>query len=387
MCVFPRTVFVNGRAQQIACRECKACLAQRRWDWAGRCIAEAETADHARMVTLTYGVDLEIDGAPDKFGSHTITPRDFQRFMKRLRKAGYRVRFLCVAEYGTRKNRVHWHAILFFNGGVPDLPLDVRLGDPKIGTPVDPYWPHGFSYWSRVHAASAAYVTKYITKTPKYSGKLQESGGYSTDQLYRREWASLSRKPVLGAEWLQRRADRHAEQRLSIQSLEYSFPHIRAGKGLNAPVRIFRLKKTSAAADLYLGRFVETWQRLYGNDRWPYSELVEDYLDRNARPDVVIKPREYRRRAKPHCLPDGADARRMVFSERLNMWTLHHQGQRLYWSYLPDGAPGWSAVIVSEAQAERWRKAAYGDGSAYAEASQASGRKRSEARGGAGGGA
>ena len=66
-------------------------------------------------VTLTYKGDVP--------GSVTLLTADVQKFVRSLRKAGHKVRYMIAGEYGERKGRAHWHAVLFFKGKVPSLPI------------------------------------------------------------------------------------------------------------------------------------------------------------------------------------------------------------------------------------------------------------------------
>ena len=101
--------------QKAACRHCLRCRRNRVDCLVGRCLAEKAVSDGVLGVTLTYKGDVP--------GSVTLLTADVQKFVRSLRKAGHKVRYMIAGEYGERKGRAHWHAVLFFKGKVPSLPI------------------------------------------------------------------------------------------------------------------------------------------------------------------------------------------------------------------------------------------------------------------------
>lgn len=108
-------------AVQIPCGKCVGCRLEYSRQWANRCLLELEYHDSAYFVTLTYNDDAvprSLYTDPDTGEVHeskTLRKRDFQLFMKRLRRAfpNDKIRFLASGEYGGKTLRPHYHAILF----------------------------------------------------------------------------------------------------------------------------------------------------------------------------------------------------------------------------------------------------------------------------------
>lgn len=95
----------------VPCGRCVGCRFAQARSWAVRCQLELSRHRSACWVTLTY----DEDHVP-----HTLHLRDFQNWLKRLRKffAGRaqgrrRVRYFGCGEYGEKGGRPHYHCILF----------------------------------------------------------------------------------------------------------------------------------------------------------------------------------------------------------------------------------------------------------------------------------
>lgn len=118
-----RNPFSYGYAEAtlIPCGQCSGCRLDQSRDWANRCLLELEYHDSAYFVTLTYDDEhLPITYYADQvtgeaLPANTLRKRDFQLFMKRLRKAfsNDHIRFFACGEYGDDTFRPHYHAIIF----------------------------------------------------------------------------------------------------------------------------------------------------------------------------------------------------------------------------------------------------------------------------------
>lgn len=212
----------------MACRQCWRCRQNRVNDYVARCLAEASVSSVTATVTLTY--------APrDDLADKMLHPRHFQLFMKMLRRAGHKVRYLVAGEYGAGKDRAHFHAILFFQELKPLVYIDddgvecvrgvvpLYNAGPLLNTAeFGPFcreipqkrmvhireWPHGHVTvdWS-ASEKSARYVCKYLLADDKNNA-----------------WFSLSKKPPLGAEWFARKAARAKELGVFPSTFEYLPP-------------------------------------------------------------------------------------------------------------------------------------------------------------------
>lgn len=178
---------------EIACGQCIGCRLERSRQWAIRCLHEAQTWEQNCFITLTFApTSLEEREQPD-----SLDIRDFQNFMKRLRKKyGGGIRYFHCGEYGEHYGRPHYHACLF-NFDFPDkLPWKEANGNMLYISPsLQQIWPHGFSTIGDVTFESAAYVARYIMK--KVTGD-QAEGHYGDRKP---EYTSMSRRPGIGSTW------------------------------------------------------------------------------------------------------------------------------------------------------------------------------------------
>lgn len=343
MCINPVRL-PNG--QDVACHHCWQCVRRKIDDWTGRCIAESKTAAITRSVTLTYGRD-PLYNAVDHLAAAVLTYSDVQKYLRSMRDAGYKVRYLFVGEYGAKKGRAHWHGILFFDG--PKLPL--RALDRNID---DEHWPHGFSFWQQVTSADAiSYVTKYIAKEAVTEERQYHCG--------------LSKMPPLGDQWFRQEAEKYVDHRLAPQDLFYSFPEVRDRKGR---VKVFVMQKHSPTANNFLRAYCDAWLKKYPANEMPNSELVEEFLDSEAArgsPEEAVKVLAMERagamklrdsvskpvfsgvvnKPKDSDLRSWMDPDRVTFSERLNVWRYEFEGSQSpwYWAKDPDGVWSWRAKI------------------------------------------
>lgn len=107
----------------IPCGKCIGCLLDRSQQWATRCMLEAKYHEHNCFITLTYNDDhlpnkrnyIDLDGVFSESPFRTLQKRDFQLFMKRLRKEidPVKIRYFACGEYGSKTYRPHYHAIIF----------------------------------------------------------------------------------------------------------------------------------------------------------------------------------------------------------------------------------------------------------------------------------
>lgn len=145
---------------QVPCGKCSGCLNTRVNSWIFRLLEEEKTSISAHFVTLTYG-DNETPGWNyTENGYNTLVKRDFQLFMKKLRKHSPKfptIKYFAVGEYGSKRHRPHYHAVIFN--------ADVDL--------IKQNWSHGFVHIGKVSGASIAYTLKYMHKgkiIPQFDG-------------------------------------------------------------------------------------------------------------------------------------------------------------------------------------------------------------------------
>lgn len=193
---------------ELPCGRCIGCKVERSRAWSVRCMHEAQLYEQNLFVTLTY--------SPEKMpASLSLEYRDFQTFMKRLRKElegcqlapdGRRpIRFFVAGEYGARYGRPHWHALLF-NCRFPDQERFYN-GSYRSST-AEKLWGNGEVHIGEVTPASAAYCAGYTVSKVHGSeadDHYEDVVNVATGEVFRRrsEFASMSRRPGLGAWWFE----------------------------------------------------------------------------------------------------------------------------------------------------------------------------------------
>lgn len=268
MCISP-SLLPSGIL--IGCRECWQCKARQVDDWCGRNIAEARTATVSYAVTLTYGRSW--DGRADHLRSVLLTYHDIQKMLKRLRFAGYKVRYIIAGEYGGTYGRAHWHGVFHFYGKSPPswhgahLTWSQEEWDRKGGIHI-PEWvdpedgnrPMGTVHIKRASYAHVRYALKYLLK--------DVSDEKAQTQL------AMSRKPPLGHQYFTELARETAEARAPVQDLMYKF-RVRTRSGEDKDMR-FKLK--GRMAEIYLQTYIDHWAYLYGEAApRPPSEVVDTF--------------------------------------------------------------------------------------------------------------
>ena len=115
------------------------------------------------MLNLTYNDDWL-----PAYGQ--LFKEDLQRFFKRLRKSGFKFRYVASGEYGDQTKRPHFHIALF---GV-DFSDDRRSFGRAVGgdrtfisDSVLKVWPYGNHLIGTLNFESAAYIARYILKKIK----------------------------------------------------------------------------------------------------------------------------------------------------------------------------------------------------------------------------
>lgn len=224
-------VFNRSYAEQpdqpinISCGQCVGCRLERSRQWAVRCMHEASMHENNCFITLTFSPEgltrrnaefrKEEKENPDRvkgWNEVGIHPRDFQLFMKRLRKKfGKGVRYYYCGEYGETNNRPHYHACMF-NLDLPDRRLwKMSNGIPLYRSEIlEELWPYGYSTIGEVTFESAAYVARYVMK--KVNGEMaNEQGTYvrhdsetGEASFVKPEYCAMSRRPGIGKTWFEK---------------------------------------------------------------------------------------------------------------------------------------------------------------------------------------
>lgn len=167
-----KPVYLSKQDMVVPCGKCSFCAATRRSDWATRLEYESKLHVSKKFITLTYAnPHLKWE-----HGNPQLNKRDLQLWFKRVRKAGAKIRYYAVGEYGSRTFRPHYHILLFGEVTEEVIRQSWPLGQVHIGT---------------VTQASIQYCLGYITNK-------------SWKHLHKRipPFSLMSRKPGLGANYL-----------------------------------------------------------------------------------------------------------------------------------------------------------------------------------------
>lgn len=192
----------------IRCGMCLGCKADHARDWAIRCYHESQYHPDSCFVTLTY--------SDNKLPPHgTLEPRDLELFWKNLRNKGLRFRYFACGEYGSKKGRPHYHAIIF--GVRPTektLHSQSAKGNPQYVSKIfSDCWTHGFHTWSEFDPSCARYVAHYTADKLKSFAKdtPDPDTGLRPYEVMDRdgaiwklqpEFQRQSLKPAIGLNWI-----------------------------------------------------------------------------------------------------------------------------------------------------------------------------------------
>lgn len=245
----------------VPCGKCLSCLQNKRADWTFRIKEELKHSSSAHFVTLTY----DDDNIPWSDHGNTLDKTDLQKWLKRLRINQHRrepdsdkIRYYAVGEYGEKKDRPHYHVILF-NSPNSTIEKDVIKS-----------WTHGSSQIGTVTPASIHYVTGYIINRFDDAFKKRQT-----------PFALMSRKPPLGYQYLERNKEWHKKNQY--------FHVVSEGNKQNLP-RFYRDRifndEEKLANQLRLGTVIETaHQKEYkrvtdlGNEYYQYKENQQEQID------------------------------------------------------------------------------------------------------------
>lgn len=234
---------VVSRFTELGCGQCVGCRLDRSRQWANRCLLELEYHDSAYFVTLTYNDDhvpRSYYGDPESGEAQpslSLAKRDFQLFMKRLRKAfpDDKIRFFACGEYGPSTMRPHYHAILFglhlhdlvpfsrseqgftyyISQSLQDVwsVRDIPPGSSVNQWSVTPLAPIGHILVADVTWETCAYTARYVMK--KLNGP--EAQFYS-DFNIEPPFSLMSRKPGIARQWYDDHPDLYDFEYINVKT-------------------------------------------------------------------------------------------------------------------------------------------------------------------------
>lgn len=233
MCVTPQA-FWSDRKQAFVparCRKCWRCKMSKTNDLIGRALVEKQTAKMTMALTLTYGGDT--------VNSCVLVYKDFQDFMKRVRKKYGKTRFMVGGEYGSENGRAHWHCALFFYENYPELPIEQDYVE-------WPTWGQGFVYRQHVDFSGFYYIMKYYHKDEDAIVSLNK-------------WQTSTDQPI-GYQGIMDMADRYIEDGIVPYDWTYQLSSCRKRTGELRKFYLEGVIKDQFYDRFYTG-FVERWGR------------------------------------------------------------------------------------------------------------------------------
>ncbi len=201
-----------GTHLTVPCGQCKGCRKEYARQWAMRILHEQSLWANNIFITLTY----DDEHLPEH---KTLVKRDFQLFMKRLRRPNKElkwippnpIRYYHCGEYGDKYERPHYHAILFNCNFSDREQINGHKGLTTSKT-LKGLWENGHVSIGNVTFDSASYVAGYVQK--KITGKMKDYIDPSTHLRYyerltpdgeivtlQQEYSTMSRRPGIAGLW------------------------------------------------------------------------------------------------------------------------------------------------------------------------------------------
>lgn len=204
---------------------------------------QAQLHQDNAFITLTW--------SPEKLITPSLRHRDWQLFMKRLRKyvsqsskpnaiglrpgnqvkPDLKISYYMAGEYGSNHRRPHFHACLFGYDFQDKKYWRSTANKSKLYTSatLDQLWGNGFTSTGAVTFESAAYIARYIIakKTgpgaARYYEHIDEETGEITDLLP--EYNRMSLRPAIGKSWYEKyKTDSYPEGQILIRQHKSKTP-------------------------------------------------------------------------------------------------------------------------------------------------------------------
>lgn len=200
----------DGQYLELPCGTCGACRTAKARDWAIRSHHEAQTTTRREaggdvstgcFITLTYE-NLPLNSSLDL--------EHWQEFVRKLRRAVGRIRFLHCGEYGPLTQRPHYHALLFGHDFRADRKIFKTQDDRDTFSSehLAELWGRGFCTLTPINFYTAKYVAGYVIKKMKDTEWAIDHDVYADtgDPLYRIKppYITMSKKPGLGSDWIRK---------------------------------------------------------------------------------------------------------------------------------------------------------------------------------------
>lgn len=137
----------------LTCGKCTACQENKRSAWVARMVLETVFNCRPFFFSMTYAKEPALDEVVEYM----------QKFPRAMRKRDYPVRYFMVTERGSKRGRIHQHALVWS----PKMLVEDMRKTRKV---VEASWPHGHVWFNALRGlAGIQYTTKYIVKESLHS--------------------------------------------------------------------------------------------------------------------------------------------------------------------------------------------------------------------------
>lgn len=161
-------VLIHEAQRLVPCGRCSECLNQRSKMYALRCLMEAREHEEVCSLILTYD--------NDHLGDNVLNYDHVSSFLKRLRRYveyryGKTIRYFLTGEHGAKKDRMHWHMLVF--GFRPHKQRERIVGYPGgqnrtetryMSLKLQELWKQGYVDVTDFDDTHAFYIARYVQK-------------------------------------------------------------------------------------------------------------------------------------------------------------------------------------------------------------------------------
>lgn len=190
---------------RLPCGGCIGCRRDVKNEWRIRLEHEQLTTEMRGETALFLTFTYDEENCPEM-----LIHRDMQLFIKKYRKkTGFKIRYFLCGEYGTQKNRPHFHMILF-GPWIEDLTKTVfrrQHGKPGYwyyeSDLLNKTWGKGFVQAALATKETMEYVAGYMLKEQALTP--QNIIDFDTGEIIQaKPYITSSKRPAIGYEWFTR---------------------------------------------------------------------------------------------------------------------------------------------------------------------------------------
>mgnify|MGYP000517444975 CR=1 FL=1 len=231
-------------------------------------MAEEQTARDVWFITLTYG-----GGYENPKGSH-LHYADLQKTFKRMRRAGHKFRYMAVGEYGSKKDRAHFHALIFWQTEPPLVPMDQRFHwefwhDQEEDKPI------GFVQVEKPRSkqGAAVYLMDYMGKANLADNQMR-----------------YSKQPALGSEYLLQKARDAARAGLALFPTGNTYTIQGNVSAKTNKLFFYPIERDCTLYDQMIREYLRTWAEERPNQALSMCDDVSDWLSEMVQDTTRLDP-------------------------------------------------------------------------------------------------